>query len=93
MKMDDRLLDYYLALKSPEAGPWNSSLLNASRKSDVNKWIPHATDSNWTVRWCVNEFLAGYPDAFPQLEKTHDPDLIEATAHQAMEWLNRQSIH
>lgn len=63
-------------------------LLQDAEKKEVAKWISLSTDTNWTVRWCVSEYLAKFPDTFPKLEKTYDPDLIKSKALPIQEWLN-----
>lgn len=64
-----------------------SGLLQDVRKNEVAKWIPWSTDINWSVRWCVSEYLANFPDAYPQLIMTHDPDSIISKAAPLIQWL------
>ncbi|WP_339265310.1 S8 family serine peptidase [Paenibacillus sp. FSL W8-0187] len=64
------------------------ALLQDARKNEGSQWIPLSTDINWTVRWCVSEYLAMFPDFFPQLETTHDPDSILSKASPLIQWLN-----
>lgn len=54
---------------------------------EVTKWIQWSTDINWTVRWCVSEYLAKFANSLPQLEKTNDPDLIQDKALSVLQWL------
>lgn len=64
------------------------ALLQDARKNEGSQWIPLSTDLNWTVRWCVREYLAMFPEFFPQLEITHDPDSIISKASPLIQWLN-----
>jgi serine protease AprX len=57
-------------------GYWLHGLLEDAVKEEVNLWLPFATDINWTVRWCVSEYLKLFEDC-PELMKTEDPDLID----------------
>lgn len=77
--------------REPEGGVrgWYAyAFLQDSRKNEGSQWIPLSTDINWTVRWCVSEYLAMFPDFFPQLETTHDPDSILSKASPLIQWLN-----
>ncbi|MEC0256589.1 S8 family serine peptidase [Paenibacillus lautus] len=65
-------------------------LLQDARKNEGSQWIPLSTDINWTVRWCVSDYLAMFPDFFPQLETTHDPDSILSKATPLIQWLSGQ---
>ncbi|MBX4148184.1 S8 family serine peptidase [Paenibacillus lautus] len=67
------------------------ALLQDARKNEGSKWIPLSTDINWTVRWCVSEYLAMFPDFFPQFEPTHDPDSIISKASPLIQWLSGQT--
>jgi serine protease AprX len=71
-------------------GWWTYSLLQDAKKDELDLWIPWIHDMNWSVRWCVSEFLKKYPE-FPALEKTHDPALIEDMAAPVLEWHRRYS--
>ncbi|CAM3573531.1 S8/S53 family peptidase [Paenibacillus lactis] len=62
-------------------------LLQDVRDNECAKWIPWSTDINWSVRWCVSEYLASFPDSYPQLEMTYDPDSIISTAAPLIQWL------
>ncbi|WJH29109.1 S8 family serine peptidase [Paenibacillus sp. CC-CFT742] len=70
-------------------GWYAHGLLQNTNESEVSKWIPCSTDSNWAVRWSVSEYLARYAESFPQLEKTHDPDLIQEEASKVLLWLKK----
>lgn len=70
-------------------GWYAHGLLQNTNKSEVSKWIPCSTDSNWAVRWSVSEYLTRYVESFPQLEKTHDPDLIQEKASKVLQWLKK----
>ncbi|MGF9696251.1 S8 family serine peptidase [Paenibacillus sp. MABNR03] len=63
-------------------------LLQDADEVEAPKWIPWSTDTNWAVRWCVSEYLSQYTDFLPQLEKTHDPDLIQDKALAVLQWLS-----
>lgn len=69
-------------------GWWAYGLLQDAQKDELDLWIRRVKDANWSVRWCVSEFLKKYPE-FPTLEKTHDPALIEAMAVPVLEWYAR----
>ena len=66
-------------------GRWAYGLLQDSPKEEVELWMCWIDDENWAVRWCVSEFLAGYPE-FPELEKTFDPELIKEKALPVLRW-------
>jgi serine protease AprX len=66
-------------------GWWAYGLLQETQKDELDLWIRWVKDTNWSVRWCVSEFLKKYPE-FPTLEKTHDPTLIETMAGPVLEW-------
>jgi serine protease AprX len=66
-------------------GWWVYGLLQDSSKEEVELWMHCTDDTNWTVRWCISEFLAKYPE-FPELEKTFDPELIEEKALPVLRW-------
>lgn len=67
-------------------------LLQDIRENEASKWIPWSRDHNWSVRWCVSEYLAKFPGSHPQLEMTHDPDSINLKASPLIQWLKeRQS--
>lgn len=70
-------------------GWYAHGLLQNTNESEVSKWIPCSTDSNWAVRWSVSEYLARYVESFPQLEKTHDSDLIQEKASKVLLWLKK----
>ncbi|MFE6076380.1 S8 family serine peptidase [Paenibacillus sp. NPDC057886] len=73
-------------------GWYTYGLLTDAGKDEFTMWIPLATDINWSVRWCVSEYLAKFPDLYPQLEKTHDPDSVETKAFIILDWLNEHLI-
>lgn len=60
-------------------------LLQDATENELACWIPWAIDINWTVRWCVNEYLNTFP-LFPKIEKTNDPDSILDKALPIYEW-------
>ena len=66
-------------------GRWAYGLLQDSSKEEVQLWTRWIGDANWSVRWCVSEFLARYPE-FPKLEKTFDPELIAEKALPVLRW-------
>ncbi|OKP94382.1 hypothetical protein A3849_29380 [Paenibacillus sp. P46E] len=68
-------------------GWYTYGLLQDADILECTKWAQWATDMNWTVRWCVSEYLSKYADSLPQLEKTHDPDLIQDKAFSILQWL------
>lgn len=67
------------------------ALLQDARENESSKWIPLSTDINWTVRWCVKEYLAMFPDFFPPFEPTHNPDSIISKATPLIQWLRGQN--
>ncbi|OMF08003.1 hypothetical protein BK129_09515 [Paenibacillus amylolyticus] len=67
-------------------GWYMHGLLQNAPKEEIHNWIKWSTDINWSVRWCVSEYLAQYPEYFPQLEKTQDPDAIHIKALPLREW-------
>lgn len=64
-------------------------LLYDATKEEINSWISWITDINWSVRWCVSEYFKKFSE-FPQLEKTHDLDLIEEKAAPMLKWYNKR---
>ncbi|MDR9857186.1 S8 family serine peptidase [Paenibacillus sp. VCA1] len=90
LNIDERMVFWNRLFVEKEGGVrgWYAyGLLQDAGKEEAAKWIRLSTDTNWTVRWCVSEYLAKFPDCFPQLEKTHDPDFIEAKALPVKQWL------
>ncbi|TNJ66890.1 S8 family peptidase [Paenibacillus hemerocallicola] len=77
-------------LKSEEEegvrGWYAYGLLQDATETELAKWAKWATDINWTVRWCVSEYTARYPETLPQLEKTHNPDEVPVKALPLMRW-------
>ncbi|WP_405156620.1 S8 family serine peptidase [Paenibacillus sp. FSL K6-0108] len=67
-------------------GWYMHGLLQNAPKEEIHNWMNSATDINWSVRWCVSEYMAQYPEYFPQLEKTQDPDSIQANALPLWQW-------
>jgi serine protease AprX len=61
-------------------------LLQDATEMELAKWVKWATDINWTVRWCVSEYTARYPETLPQLEKTHNPDEVPVKAMPLLRW-------
>ena len=60
-------------------------LLQQTEKAEVHKWIKMMEDINWSVRWCVSEYLKKYSE-FPVLEKTHDPGEIHEKTLPVWQW-------
>ncbi|WP_315371761.1 hypothetical protein [Paenibacillus xylanexedens] len=81
---------YWVHLKHETEGGvrgwYMHGLLQNAPKEEIHNWIKWSTDINWSVRWCVSEYLAQYPEYFPQLEKTQDPDAIHIKALPLREW-------
>jgi len=62
-------------------GYWIYGLLHDAPSDEMHRWIAWADDVNWSVRWCVSEYLATHP-GFPQLERTVDLARARARAHE-----------
>jgi serine protease AprX len=81
---------FWVQLEAEEEGGvrgWYAyGLLQDATEAELGMWITWATDMNWTVRWCVSEYTARYPETLPQLEKTHNPDEIPDTALPLLRW-------
>lgn len=65
-------------------GLYMYGLLQDAKASEVESWIPWASDHSWPVRWCLDEYLLKY-EAFPKLDLTPDPDLINEKANALFE--------
>lgn len=66
-------------------GYWAYGLLHDAPSEEFHRWIAWADDVNWSVRWCVSEYLAKHP-GFLQLELTADLDLTRARAWELRTW-------
>lgn len=81
---------FWERLESEEEGGvrgWYAyGLLQDATEAELAKWIKWATDINWTVRWCVSEYTARYPETLPRLEKTHNPDEVPVKAKPLFRW-------
>ena len=64
-----------------------ANVLLASAKGDsLDDWIPLATDSNWTARWCAAKMRRDHhPDA-PRLDYAFLPEEIEKKAQPVLDW-------
>ena len=91
---DERMLFWeylYAEEESGVRGHWLYGLLHDAYKGELDLWMPWITDVNWSVRWCVSEYLKKYAE-FPKLETTHDPNLVKEKALPVLKWYNRSLL-
>jgi serine protease AprX len=70
-------------------GYWLYGLLQEAQQRELDRWMCWIVDENWSVRWCVAEYLSRYPD-FPGLEKTFDLDRVEEVAEPVRAWYKKR---